>query len=105
MLADRMHQSNIGLQEPHTFNLNPEPRPLEESVEDLLVRGGVLPTTLGVAPEAANEIGIFGELSGEGFTAALIPTLNTFLGKRADGRFVCRFRSILACFILTKNRN
>jgi hypothetical protein len=54
-----------------------------------------------VLPVGGDEIGIFGELGREGFTAALIPALNTFLEEGADGGTVSRVRSISAFALLT----
>ena len=64
--------------------------------------GGILPPTLDVHHVDDDVIGIFSELSGEGFTAALIPALDALLDEGPDGSFVSRLRGIVAYGLLAE---
>jgi hypothetical protein len=86
--ADRVHQGNVGAQEPHVLDLPYQAAPFQPLVEELLVERSDLLTPFEVCAVEADEIAILREDGGEGVATALVPAIHHLLIESAEGCFV-----------------
>src|SRR5829696_221411 len=83
--SDRMHQGDVGTQEPDVFDPSHEPRTLQPRIEEFLVERGDLRSSFEVRAVEGDEIPVLRKDRGEGLTAAPVPAVHQLPIQVADG--------------------
>src|SRR5262245_20860627 len=86
--ASRMHQGDLGAQEPDVLDSPREARSLQPALEEPLVRCGDLFSSPSVRPVEGHVVGILGEPRAVGTTVAPTPIVEELLEEVVDGRLV-----------------
>ena len=87
----RVHQGDVGTQEPEARDLADEASPLEVCVKESLVKRGDLVASFEVRPIEPDEITVLSEQSGVSLATARVPGVYQLLIQGADGSLVRRW--------------